>query len=279
MADQDEDPEPLPLADKPVPGLGPVLWHGEPDALPKPSPVTRALALYRRGQSPSDEPGILLLSPRDDGEWVEGEPASIRWLSSGPIEKVRIYYSYERCKLAGRSRGEVGKVLADMIPDTHRYTWSKVPWLDGTSLRLRIAGYDAEGNRLAAHEIGVRFRPKELTGISDNCIAIIKRHQRLYYARSPYWTPTMKPGSHDRRRGAMGKVFWKDTCAWSSMYHCSMPHWMAITSSGSHGIHATSPPFYHRLGSPASHGCVRQHRADARILFGMVSVGTEVYVF
>jgi lipoprotein-anchoring transpeptidase ErfK/SrfK len=58
-----------------------------------------------------------------------------------------------------------------------------------------------------------------------------------------------------------------------------MAWWMAITASGSHGIHATSPGFYYALGGPASHGCVRQHRNDARILYGMVSVGTAVYVF
>ena len=53
---------------------------------------------------------------------------------------------------------------------------------------------------------------------------------------------------------------------------------MAVTSSGSHGIHATSPGLYCYLGSPASHGCIRQHRADAQKLYGMVSVGTPVYV-
>jgi len=54
--------------------------------------------------------------------------------------------------------------------------------------------------------------------------------------------------------------------------------WMAITSSGSHGIHATSPPFYQYLGEPASHGCIRQHRTDAHTLYEMVDVGTPVYV-
>jgi lipoprotein-anchoring transpeptidase ErfK/SrfK len=62
------------------------------------------------------------------------------------------------------------------------------------------------------------------------------------------------------------------------MYQVHMLWWMAITSSGSHGIHATSPNLYGYLGSPASHGCIRQHRADAQELYGMVSVGTPVYV-
>lgn len=293
VAAVDEEPEPLPHAAAPVPGLGPILWQGDAADLPAPPTLTTTAAAYRRGSGEPDLPGILLLSPTDGDEWVEGSAVTIRWLSSGPIRKVRIYYSYERCKFAERSRGEVGVVLADMIPDNNQFTWSKVPWLDTAAVRLRIAGYDADGNRVAADEIGLGFRPRELVGLPDNCIAIVKRHQRLYYFRdgrvvrmhivstaaSGYWTPTMKPGSYDRRRGAMGQVFSKSTCAWSRMYNCAMPYWMAITSSGSHGIHATSPPFYHRLGSPASHGCVRQHRTDAQILFGMVPVGTKVYVF
>ena len=34
-----------------------------------------------------------------------------------------------------------------------------------------------------------------------------------------------------------------------------------------------------RLGAPASHGCIRQHRNHARIPFGMVKAGTPMYVF
>jgi lipoprotein-anchoring transpeptidase ErfK/SrfK len=88
----------------------------------------------------------------------------------------------------------------------------------------------------------------------------------------------MQPGSGGRR-GAMGRVFGKDPDAFSRMYEVHMLWWMAITSSGSHGIHATSPGFYSQLGEPASHGCIRQHRRDARTLYQMVSVGTSVYVF
>lgn len=292
-APSDTDPEPLPQLNTDVPGLGPILWEGDAADLPAPPGITSTAAAYRRGPAQPDLPGILLLSPADGDDWVEGSTVTVRWLSSGPIRKVRIYYSYERCKFAERSRGDVGVVLADMIPDSNQFTWARVPWLDTASVRLRIAGYDAEGNRVASDEIGLGFRPRELVGLPDTCIAIVKKHQRLYYLRggkvvrmhiistaaSGYWTPTMKPGSYDRRRGAMGKVFSKSTCAWSRMYNCAMPYWMAITSSGSHGIHATSPPFYGRLGRPASHGCVRQHRTDARILFGMVAVGTKVYVF
>ncbi len=63
------------------------------------------------------------------------------------------------------------------------------------------------------------------------------------------------------------------------MYDVVMRYYLAITSSGSHGIHATYPNMYRYLGRPASHGCIRQHRKDAAILYDLVPVGTPVYVF
>ncbi|MBD3291491.1 MAG: hypothetical protein GF393_01095, partial [Armatimonadia bacterium] len=42
---------------------------------------------------------IRFTSPIDDGEVLEGSRFTIRWESGGPIEKVRLYYSYDRCKL------------------------------------------------------------------------------------------------------------------------------------------------------------------------------------
>lgn len=245
-----------------------------------------------------DHPGyeaffIRFTSPADDEEVLEGRKIKIRWDSGGPIEKVRLYYSYDRCRLAGRSRGSVGRVLfGQMIPNFGEAPWT-VPWMDSDGFRLRIAGYGGDDELIASDEIGVRFRPQELKDLPERAIAVIKEHQRLYYyeggmirrmhvvstAAPGYWTPTMKPGSYDSRRGAMGKVFGKQWSAWSSMYSCTMPFWLQITSSGSHGIHATSPPFYGYLGRPASHGCIRQHRADAEVLFGLVNVGTPVYVF
>jgi lipoprotein-anchoring transpeptidase ErfK/SrfK len=195
--------------------------------------------------------------------------------------------------LGGRDRGMFSGYIAERAENASHVTW-KVPWVDAISLAVRIAGLDEDGRKLADDERHLRFRPKVLADLTEETlIAVSKTHQRLYFQRDGrivrqhvvstaaggYWTPTMKPGSVDGRRGRMGQVFSKDPHAYSRMYHCAMPYWLAITSTGSHGIHATSPPFYWRLGAPASHGCIRQHRADARILFSMVNVGTPVYVF
>lgn len=245
------------------------------------------------GAPRSGPPAIELLAPEEDAEVLEGSEIAIRWSSVGAIDRVRLYFSYDRCPLAGKPRGEVGQVLfGEMIANTGETQW-KIPWMDAAGFRLRIAGYDAAGERLAADEIGVRFRPAQLKDLPGHAIGIIKSRQRLYYyengrvrrmhivstAAPGYTTPTMHPGSYDRRRGAMGQVFRKARSAWSRRYGVDMPYWLQITSSGSHGIHATSPRFYSRLGSGASHGCVRQHRADAAVLYELVPVGTPVYIF
>ena len=236
-------------------------------------------------------PRLQFLAPAADEEWLEGGTTTIQWLTVGNIKTVRLTYYGDKTKLGGSGRGSFATPIGDAIPNQGSYQWT-VPWVDARSFMLRIAGYDASGKFLAETERAVRFRPHEAAGISGTFIVVSKERQRLWYfednhikwisivstAASPYETPDMHPGSYGWR-GEMGRVFSKSPSAFSKMYQVDMMWWMAITSSGSHGIHATSPPFYDYLGEPASHGCIRQHRHDAKQLYDMVSVGTRVYVF
>jgi hypothetical protein len=237
-------------------------------------------------------PRLLLISPTTEAEWVEGETVKVAWETVGPIEYVRAFVYGENTELGGRSRGSFKhEILADS-PNRGVAEW-EVEWIDGWDMTLRLVGLDEHYNIVTETERPLRFRPRALEGLEGTFIAIIKSRQRLYYyqqdqlewisivstARSPYYTPTMQPGSYDRRRGAMGKVFNKSPKAWSNEYEVWMPYWMAVTSSGSHGIHATSSNLYRYLGGPASHGCIRQHRSDARTLYNKVSLGTAVYIF
>ncbi len=237
-------------------------------------------------------PSIELTSPTVDEEWVEGSLATIAYATTGPITKVRIYYYGGMCPVGGRSRGSFGEVIADMVPETGAHRW-QVPWIDAASFRLRLAGYNDQDECLAEYERTVRFRSRELADVPQTCLAVIKRRQRLYYYKDgrivrmhivstaipPYSTPTMQPDSYSPGRGQMGQVFYKSWAPHSRMYDVVMRYYLAITSSGSHGIHATYPNMYRYLGRPASHGCIRQHRADARVLYDLASVGTPVYVF
>lgn len=55
---------------------------------------------------------------------------------------------------------------------------------------------------------------------------------------------------------------------WSQTYNAPMP-WSIFFKAG-YAIHGTDPAFYPQLGMPASHGCVRLHRANAQELYETV---------
>jgi hypothetical protein len=240
------------------------------------------------------KPKVTWLSPAPYQTWYDGDTMTLKWETAGPVAAVRIQYHGEKIKLGGKSRGEFDGVLNEgkIWGNTRSTTW-KVPWLDGTAIYLRIVAFDGDGKQLAEAERKVALLPREFKKLPKTCIAVSKRLQRLYYfvdgeikrahivstAAAGHYTPTMKPGSYDARYGHMGKVFNKAENPMSQQFQVKMPWWLAITASGSHGLHATSPNLYYRLGSPASHGCVRQHYADAHALYQAVSVGTPVYIF
>ena len=201
-------------------------------------------------------PRLQFISPGANEEWLENATATIQWLTVGPIKHVRLYYYGDRTKLGGGSRGSFSGLISDAIPNEGSYRWT-VPWVDARSFMLRLAGYDEEGKLMAETERVVRFRPSEASGLNGTYIVVSKRRQRLWYyqndhlrwisivstAAAPFSTPNMRPGSSGRR-GAMGRIFYKTPNAFSRMYRVNMPWWMAITSSGQHGIHATSSGFY-----------------------------------
>lgn len=76
--------------------------------------------------------------------------------------------------------------------------------------------------------------------------------------------------------------------AYSKVYDLYMEWWMAFTPDGSYGVHAL--PYWalsgggkryegvNHLGSPASHGCIRQTLAEAKKLYRWADVGTTVIV-
>lgn len=80
----------------------------------------------------------------------------------------------------------------------------------------------------------------------------------------------------------------KITMAYSKPYDLYMEWWMAFTPDGSYGLHAL--PFWkqanggrlyeglNHLGSPASHGCIRQSLTEATSLFRWADIGTTVIV-
>ncbi len=267
---------PVPKRTAPVKPAAPVVIM----PAPTPPPTPRF--------DPQAPPALTLAYPAPDSVVDEGQQTLV-WNTSGAITQVKITYSGARCELGGHSRGTFSGTVGKFA--NHGMARWNVPWMDATEFAVRLTGYDASGKEVARDERRYQLRPRVLKDKPATCIVVSKPLQRLYYLRDGlvrrmhivstamggYNTPTMRPGSYGSR-GAMGRVFSKQYAPVSSLYHGVMYYGLGITSSGSHGIHATSPPFYGRLGGPASHGCIRQHRADAKVLWGMVSVGTPVYV-
>ena len=55
-------------------------------------------------------------------------------------------------------------------------------------------------------------------------------------------------------------------------------HFMQLSVPwGIYGIHGTNKPW--SVGQAVSHGCVRMHNNDAAELYGLVSIGTPVYIY
>lgn len=282
-------PPPVPKPPKPL------TTRPRPPARPRPSgPVLMAKPVLPPPPQPRFEPagphGLTLAYPGAGAMLPEGDTVTFVWNTGGPIKTVRLLYEGELCPLGGNPRGHFKQVISTG-KNQGQYRW-KVPWMDAVHFRVRLIGLSDKGKELTSDEADYSLLPLVCQNRPATAICVSKARQRLYYlkdgqirrmhvistAMPGFWTPVMRPGSYDRQRGAMGRVFYKATAPVSRMYEVVMYHWLAITSSGSHGIHATSPPLYSRLGHPASHGCVRQHRADARILWNMVSVGTPVYI-
>lgn len=80
----------------------------------------------------------------------------------------------------------------------------------------------------------------------------------------------------------------KIVTAYSKPYGLYMEYWMAFTADGSYGLH--SLPYWklgnggrlyegaNHLGTPVSHGCIRQSLADAKSLYDWAPVGTPVTI-
>ncbi len=79
----------------------------------------------------------------------------------------------------------------------------------------------------------------------------------------------------------------KITVAYSKPYKLYMEYWMAITADGKYGLH--SLPYWKtkngklyegaaHIGTPVSHGCIRQTVAEAKSLYDWAPVGTPVVI-
>ncbi|NMC81615.1 MAG: L,D-transpeptidase [Armatimonadetes bacterium] len=150
---------------------------------------------------------------------------------------------------------------------------TSVPWkpagISQTKVWLRVAATGPDGTR-AEHIIAVRTLPRD-------AIIVSKANQRLWALENGVvkhrWLVSTGKRDLDTRAGWFS-VYMRNKDHHSREYDVPMP--FALFFSGGQAIHASTA--LRRLGSPASHGCVRLPRRYAQTLFEESKVGRPVIV-
>ena len=234
----------------------------------------------------------MYINGPEQAELIEGQTYVAVW-NAGGAETVDISLVGTCTPLGAKSRGAFEVIIAKGIPAVECEYSFKLPWVDAVKLALRIVGRDGAGKRVSAGEREYRFRPAVLANRTEDGIYLDlhqKANQRLYVLKDGAITRVYLSSSsmryswrsrnshpetpHDH--AGVFKVISKSPKAYSRLYEVSMP-WAMQYLSG-HFIHATSPNFYRLLGRPASHGCNRLTREDARALYQVTPIGTRVEV-
>ncbi len=135
---------------------------------------------------------------------------------------------------------------------------------------IKVKAYDLLGSKIAEDVVSVRFVP-------NTAVVISKKNQKLFYFSDgklefALTCSTGLPG-YDLAAGRY-EVYSRQRKHWSRKYEVMMPY--SLFFHRGYAVHATT--VIHRLGTPASHGCIRLHPKDARMLYEEVAIGTAVVV-
>jgi lipoprotein-anchoring transpeptidase ErfK/SrfK len=225
-------------------------------------------------------------------ELVEGRTYTLEWLAGG-ASTVNILIDGMRTPLGAKSRGPFVIVLATGVPAAEGEYEFVLPWIDVIEFRIKIKGYDPSGYQVSIGERSYAFRPAVLADRTADGIYLDlheRTNQRLYVQKDRritrvylssssenyLWTAPDRHLKKPHDHAGVFKVLEKRRTHWSRLYQVQMP-WSMRYHVG-HYIHATSPNLYPLLGRPASHGCNRLTREDARELYEMTPIGTRVEV-
>ena len=234
---------------------------------------------------------LNLTAPNRDG-LLEGHTTSIQWSSDG-IKSVSLVAYGDRTRMGRKSRGSFAHTIASGVPAEQSVVSWEVPWIDARTFSIKVKGYDSTGQVVATDERRYYFRPEVLAErLKDGIYLDLHRpnRQRLYVQRDNritrvylttssanyHWVP---PGRHIKKshdHAGVFKVLSKSPNHWSTLYDVPM-RW-AMRYHGGHYVHATSRNLYDELGDPASHGCNRMTRRDAKELYRMTPIGFRVEV-
>lgn len=242
-------------------------------------------------QAPAFAQSITITGPNRSG-MLEGESYNITWNARG-ARSVSIAAKGVRTPLGEKSRGRFQHEIASGVPAGRRSAKWRVPWIDSTLFTLKAKAYNAQGRVIASDTRTYRFRPAVLKDRMEDGIYLDlhnRTKQRLYRQKNYRITHAYlsssseryswrRPGSHisaSHDHAGVFSVLEKKRSHWSSLFNVEMPY--AMRYHGGHFIHATSPNLYRHLGTPASAGCNRLTRHDARQLYHMTPLGTRVEI-
>jgi len=234
----------------------------------------------------------IYLTPLPETELTEGQSYHIEWSAAG-AQTVNVILQGERTPLGGKSRGSFNIVILQSAPAVNCECTFTMPWVDAVTFTLKAKGYDESGHLISVGEQKYRFRPAVMANRFEDGIFLdlhLRKNQRLYVQKdraitTPYlssssenysWYP---PNVHPKKphdHAGIFKVLDKNPNHWSKLYEVRM-YWSMRYLSG-HFIHATSPNLYKLLGEPASHGCNRLTKTDAKALYDVTPIGARVEV-
>jgi len=152
-------------------------------------------------------------------------------------------------------------------------------WIDDIGLFWEIKVSDGKTQKLPI--FGGELDKKIIISISDQRLKCLSDNDVIYdYPVSTGLWKTPTPIGNF-------KIEDKSPVAYSRPYNLYMNWWMAITPSGSHGIHEL--PYWKtrkgiiyegasHLGQRASHGCIRLGRGPAKQVYDWAEVGTPVKI-
>lgn len=227
----------------PVPAVPPLV---APPAPPPPVPEGEV-----NWASPTK--GILLFRPKNVVlDWTSTFPEGVRY-------SVTLSHDGKQFPF----------VLGDGITKTH---WAgPLPDYKHVDWYLRVKAMDpADGAMLASDVVMIHVLPSD-------CIVVSKQNQTIWSFKdgkiSHRYKTSTGEGGYDTRAGWFD-VYLRQTLHHSKLYDVDMPY--SLFFSGGQAIHASTA--LRRLGSPASHGCVRLPRRNARALFNESPVGRPVIV-
>jgi hypothetical protein len=196
--------------------------------------------------------GVILFRPKD---------VVLDWTSTYP---AGTFYSVT-LSADGKS---FPTVIGNGITKTH---WAgPLPEFNEVDWYVRVKAMDAAGQMHGADVVMIHVLPRD-------SIVVSKQNQTIWSFKNGkishrYRTSTGE-GGYDTRAGWFD-VYLRQTLHHSKLYDVDMPY--SLFFSGGQAIHASTA--LSRLGSPASHGCVRLPLRNARTLFNESPLGRPVIV-